>query len=168
MPNRPAHLRTFDYTGPHRYFLTFCTFHRQRVFTTAGHVDLVRTQIRRAAAEEQVAVVAYCFMPDHLHLLIEGQRDDSDALRFIKNAKQYSGFYFRQACATRLWQRYGFERVLRADEDVLSVARYIFENPVRGGLVRSAQDHPFTGSDVYTTEAVLEAVQMRDGWKRSA
>ena len=46
----------------------------------------------------------------------------------------------------------------------LRVARYVLENPVRAGLVTRVQDYPFLGSDVYTVEQVLEAVQMDDCW----
>jgi hypothetical protein len=66
-----------------------------------------------------------------------------------------------------LWQRYGFERVLRDDEDTLSVARDIFENPVRAGFVTKVDDYPFLGSDVYPIPAILEAIQLRRGWYRS-
>src|SRR5262249_46630882 len=45
----------------------------------------------------------------------------------------------------------------------LPVARCIFENPVRGGLVERVEDYPFLGSSLYTTAQVLEAVQLRDG-----
>ena len=163
LTSKPDHLRGFDYRGFHRYFLTFCTFERQRRFTTVDAVDLVMLQIQRAAGEERFAVIAYCFMPDHVHLLVEAQADDSDARRFIKSAKQYAGFYFRQRFGQQLWQRYGFERTLRDDEATLSVARYIFENPVRARLVRNPEDYPFSGSPVHSVAAILEAVRFEPG-----
>ncbi len=47
----------------------------------------------RAASENEFDVIAYCFMPDHLHLLVEGKSDRSDGKPFIARAKQYSGYY---------------------------------------------------------------------------
>ena len=166
----PRHLKAFDYQGCHRYFLTFCTFERQRHFVIRERVDLVLTQILRAAAEEGFAVVAYCFMPDHVRLLIEGTSLDSDGRRFIRKAKQYSGFYFKQSLGGELWQRYGYEHVLRNEEDLLPVARYILENPVRAGLVDRVDDYPFSGSRVYAIADILEAVAMdwRSGKGRSS
>ena len=161
---RPEHLKTFDYCGLHRYFLTFCTFQRHCVFVTPERVGLVRTQILRSATEQQFALIADCFMPDHLHLLVEGLTDASDCRRFISLAKQFSGFHYQKAFGGRLWQRYGFERVLRHDEATVSVARYILENPLRAGLVKSVSDYPFIGSNVYTVAEILEAVQMANGW----
>lgn len=162
---RPQHLKTFDYLGLHRYFLTFCTYERHRLFVTADRVAVVHAQFLRAATLARVQVLAYCFMPNHVHLLTEGQSEDSDGKRFIAHAKQLSGFHFKkQFAGERLWQRYGFERTLRTDESTLRVARYMLENPVRAGLVTRVQDYPFLGSDVYTVEQVLEAVQMDDCW----
>jgi len=58
-----------------------------------------------------------------------------------------------------LWQRYGYERVLRNEEATPAVARDTIANPVRAGLVRSPADYPFWGSFVYTREALLEYIE---------
>lgn len=71
-------------------------------------------------------------------------------------AKQYSGFYYAQQFRERLWQRYGFERVLRESEPTSVVARYILENPVRAGLVSRIEDYPFLGSFEYTLSQLIE------------
>ena len=160
---RPEHLKAFDYLGVHRYFLTFCTFDRRHIFLTRERVDAVNEQFLRAAVDERFAVLAYCFMPDHLHLLVEGQAADSDCCRFIARAKQLSGFHFQKMFGQRLWQRYGFERTLRSNDTTLSVARYIVENPIRAGLVERIQDFPFLGSAVYSIDEILEAVEWRSG-----
>jgi putative transposase len=156
----PGHLKSFDYLGLHLYFLTFCTHSRARHFVSRRAVEIVLQQFLRAAADEQMELLAYCFMPDHLHLLVGGKTDRSDGLAFIKRAKQLSGFHFKQAFGEKLWQRYGYEHVLRSDEDSLAVARYIVENPLRAGLVERVQDYPYLGSEIHTIEQILEAVQM--------
>ncbi len=161
---RPQRLTGFDYRGLHRYFLTFCTYRRHRAFVSADPVDVVWRQILRAASAQRFVVPAYCFMPDHLHLLIEGRTDNSDCRRFIAQAKQLSGFHYGWSGGQPLWQPYGFERTLRSGEDTCSVARYIIENPVRAGLVNAPSDYPFLGSDWYTLGEILEAVQLRDRW----
>jgi putative transposase len=157
-PANPGHLRAFDYLGLYRYFLTFCLDRRRTIFMESLVVELVLRQIRRAAVDEAFAVAAYCFMPDHLHLLVEGLTDASDCRRFIKCAKQLSGYYYSRASGgAKLWQRYGYERALRSDEATLIVAKYILENPVRAGLVRRPEDYRFLGSDMYSITEILEA-----------
>jgi putative transposase len=159
----PGHLTSFDYLGEHRYSLTFCTHNRNRLFTTTERVDLTYGQILRGAREQSGAIVAACFMPDHLHLLIEMESDSSNCLEFISRAKQFSGFHFKQKFGGRLWQRYGYERVLRDEEQTLVVARYIVENPVRTNLATTAWDYPFTRCEKYTVRQIMEAAQMNSG-----
>ena len=156
----PGHLKSFDYTGLHRYSLTFCTNQRAQTFVEPSRVEIALKQILRAAADEGFEIIAYCFMPDHLHLLVEACGDASNALRFISRAKQLSGYYYKQKFLQVLWQRYGFERVLRNDEQTLVVARYILENPLRKGMVVRVEDYPFVGSTIYTVSEILEAIQI--------
>ncbi len=161
---KPEHLKGFDYLGPRQYFLTFCTDSRRRCFVAEDAVSIVRTQIERAAAEEDVALLAYCYMPDHVHFLTEGKAENSDCLRFIARSKQFSGYHYKAKFGHRLWQRYGYEHTLRSHEAAISVARYILENPVRAGLVARIDEYEFSGSSVYSLEQIIEAVQLRNGW----
>jgi putative transposase len=167
LTGNPGRLKSFDYVGLYRYFFTLCTDNRRQHFVARDHVDLVFEQILRGATETDFAIVAYCFMPDHLHLLVEAQSETSDCRQFIKRAKQFSGYHFKQKFNKRLWQRYGFEHVLRDDEGTLGVARYIMENPVRAGLVARVEDYPFAGSPVYPLAEILAAVQMMPASRKS-
>ena len=164
MPHYPRHLPSFDYQGFHRYFLTFCTHEREAHFTVAARVDGVLSQILRTGASQAVQLTAYCFMPDHLHLLSEGIRADANLKTFVARAKQVSGYHFSRATGQRLWQRYGYERVLRPEETTLGVIRYIVENPVRAGLTKDVASYPFWGSEVYSREELIEYIQDAPIW----
>jgi putative transposase len=153
-PNRPR-LRTFDYIGRYRYFLTFTTHHRQRLFTEPRIVDQVVDQILRAADRCDVAVTTYCAMPDHLHLLVKGRTDRADLREFVKHAKQHSGYVHSQSVGGRLWQPSYYDRVLRDDESDLFVIAYMLRNPVEAGLVKTCCDYRFAGSGTTTLEALI-------------
>jgi REP element-mobilizing transposase RayT len=116
----PPHDPRLPYSGKRHYSLTFCTDQRRRVFLGDEAVSLVRTQILRAACETDFDIPAYCFMPDHVHVITRGCDDTSDAKAFTKLAKQYSSYYFQRQHRFRLWQRYGFERVIRDASSSLS------------------------------------------------
>jgi putative transposase len=155
---RPERLKTFDYVGLHRYSLTFCTQFRRRIFVESSVVELVLAQILRAADQEQFAIPAYCFMPEHVHVLAQGVADTADCRRFMKLSKQYSGYAYAQKYGNRLWQPWGYERVLRDDEATSVVARYIVENPVRAGLVASVLEYPFVGSQIYGLKDLIASL----------
>jgi putative transposase len=139
--SRPKRLASHNYVGPALYFLTFCTYERAKALS--DHEVAARTleQFRRTAAIEQFAILAYCLMPDHVHLLVEGIAATSDLKRFAKMAKQRSGGVHRRRYGARLWQEGYFDRVLRDGDDPAAVARYIIDNPARAGL----RDYPHVG-----------------------
>src|SRR6202007_2880383 len=75
---RPRRLAGFSYRGRYRYLLTFCTAHRAPLFTRSELVQTALARIQQTAGEERFSVRAYCFMPDHLHLIVEGLTEDAD------------------------------------------------------------------------------------------
>ncbi len=93
-----------SYVGFNRYFLTFCVRDRARVFEQEAVVSSALLQFRKTAALERFSIIAYCFMPDHVHLLIEARDENSDLNRFAKLAKQLAGAAHALAGHGRLWQ----------------------------------------------------------------
>ena len=156
--SRPPRIKGFDYVGCYRYFLTFCTLDRHTTFQDAAAVGLVLAQFRRTTSEWSFAILAYCFMPDHVHLLIEGTTAAADFKRVAKRLKQGSGQSWAFRRKSRLWQEGYYDRVLRPGEDPKAVARYIIENPVRAGLVTDPRDYPHLGSNVWTLDELLDSL----------
>jgi len=108
----------------------------------------IRSQFLRCARANDFEILAYCFMPDHLHLVAKGLTPTSYLRDFVAVAKQRSAYAARAWMRGRLWQPGYYERILRDRDDVQNVIRYVLENPVRAGLVRVAGDYPFAGKPV--------------------
>ena len=147
---RPGRLPHVSYVGMQRYSLTLCTFERETRFTTHGVVDPIRSQLLQSAYEFRFELTAYCYMPDHLHLLAIGESEASDLERFMSRMKQDAGFWYAKTYRKRLWQDGYYDRILRNDEQTVGVARYILDNPVRAGLAATFDSYPFSGSNKYT------------------
>ena len=111
----------------------------------------------RRGEQDRFALLAYCFMPDHLHLLVEGTADDCNLPAFVNAAKQRSGRAHANIFGTRLWQDGYYDRVLRPTDDSRAIARYILENPVRAGLVRTPLAYPYLGSAVWSVRDLLDS-----------
>ena len=153
--SRPRRLLNVSYVGRARYFLTFCTHDRLKAFADPEVAARTLEEFRRTATIERFAILAYCLMPDHVHLLVEGMTEDADLERFAKLAKQRSGGVYRRRRGTRLWQEGYFERVLREHDDTMTIARYIVNNPVRARLVAHPSEYSYVGSDVCGLDALL-------------
>ena len=143
--SRPARVAGFSYQGFQRYFVTLCTHRRTQVFVTSGVVDTVLAQILRSASALRFVVVAYCFMPDHVHLLIEGVDEAADFKSLVSICKQKTGFVYRRRIGRSLWQTGYHERVLRNADETSRIVRYILLNPVRAGFVDDPRDYPWSG-----------------------
>jgi len=158
--SRPRRLDDFDYVGLHRYSVTFCVVDRRSVFTDADVVESVLSHFLHQATTFACAILAYCFMPDHVHLLIEGTSEDADLRSFASRAKQKSGFDFAARHKRRLWQKGYYERIVRGDESTTDLIRYIIANPVRAALVVEPSEYPFWGSGLHTREALIELISV--------
>ena len=157
--SRPKRLRGVSYVGAALYSLTFCTHRRHRPFTCHAVVSQTLSHFRFCAAAEGFAILAYCFMPDHLHMLVEGVTPSSDLQRFARLAKQHSGFDYAARHGGRLWQEGYHEHILRTNENARAFARYILANPVRAGLAATPGEFPHLGSDVWTLAELLDSCQ---------
>ena len=132
--------------------LTIGACHRQPIFTnrdfTLSCVDILKHYTTRHGLK----CYAFCFMPDHIHLLAEASKDKSfiDIVRELKGlwTKKSWEFGFRGV----IFQKSFFDHFLRKDENIETVARYIFNNPVRAGLAEYWHEYPYLGSMVYTKE----------------
>jgi len=165
MHERRPRLVSFNYVGIYWYFLTFCTHNRSSIFVSADIVHATLSHILHTAAQYGFAVIAYVFMPDHVHLLVEGLNETSDLREFVRIAKQKSGHAYKARHRRPLWQPSYYDHVLRNDDSIPGVIRYILENPVRRKLVTNHRDYPFIGSERYTLEDLEERARDAPEWR---
>jgi putative transposase len=148
----------FSYVGECEYSLTLCTFNRRRLFTKATLVDEIRTQLLRIAADQRFEIPAYCFMPDHVHILATGTSDTSDLRQFVTRWKQRTAYGYSRRQSSKLWQGGFYEHVLRAEEDRAAVIKYLLENPLRARLVETLHQYPHWGSGLCSREELIETL----------
>jgi putative transposase len=151
-PKRPVRkkrprLREFDYRGRYAYHVVIVTQDRVPIFTKQS--DALVSSLQDTADSCEFHLLAYCFMPDHLHMLVQGQEDSSNLVRFVQRYKQLTAYEYKQRTASKLWQDSYFDRILRSDEPLVSVAEYIFNNPVSAGLVEQATLYGLSGGDFF-------------------
>lgn len=146
-------LKSFDYYGGYAYFLTICTYHKKIYFDKDDIVEFVLKILKEEADKLKFELFAYCFMPDHIHLLLLGS-ENSSLKDFMRIFKQKSSFYFKKKYGEKLWHLSYYDRILRKEDSLRDVAIYIFNNPVRKGLVENFKDYKFLGSFVFNVDEV--------------
>jgi len=119
-------------------------------------------QLLLTARKLELSVLAYCVMPDHVHVLVESQTTSADFQKFVKLFKQTSGYAYRRECGQFLWQPGYHERIVRDDQATDTIVRYVLENPIRAGLTATIGEYPFAGSGEYSLD------ELRAAWEEQA
>lgn len=100
-------------------------------------------------ARYSLASPAFALMPDHIHLLWLGLDENGSDQRI---AVEFLRKHLSPALAPALWQRQPYDHVLTQAERERgafeAVAHYIFENPVRAGLITQWREYSLTGGCV--------------------
>jgi len=121
----------------HVYLVTTVTHQRHPFFEDLQTGRLLVTLLRRQHQQCVLRSLAFVIMPDHLHWLIQvgPQQELSRIINFTKtmSARRINAHLNR--AGQPLWQRGFHDHAVRAEEDLLSMARYVIANPLRAGLV---------------------------------
>ena len=141
---KPQRLKGFEYKGTYCYSLTICTFERIKYFKNKKIVRFVESNLTKTAGGLGFDIICYCFMPEHLHLLIQGKNDDSDLRKFVKQLKQTTGYELKKKTKRELWQKSFYDHITRGEEDLYNISRYILENPLRKSLVNDYREYPYS------------------------
>jgi putative transposase len=147
MAHHPHRLSPDHYRGRFTYFLTACTYQRHEAFRDPEVSATVKDHLLRACRKHGFADIAHTFMPDHVHIEVEGLRADSDYLKWHDLFRQLSGFWYKQRTRQFLWQEGDWDYTLRDAADVAPIASYIVWNPVVAGLTSTPEEYPFSGSE---------------------
>lgn len=141
--------REFDYSASHAYSITICTRERIAYFKDEAAGREVAKCLEEQAEQSGFRLVAYCVMPDHLHILT-GPSAHQAALslpQFVQRFKSASTRrLWKVGISGVVWQRSFHDRVLRNDEGLRGVAEYILGNPMRKGLVQAPETYPLSRS----------------------
>ena len=157
-PRRVGRLPGFEYIGRFTYFLTLCTFARRHRVLDARVVAETDRIFRAAGDRWAFQVLAYCYMPDHLHLVVEGASNDADLVRFVKDGKQRSGYWYARHFSEGLWQAGWFDHIVRDNESVERHVCYTLANPVRAGLIDRWDRWPYSGTSIPVSDEDFQRV----------
>src|SRR4030042_916866 len=127
------------YLGSSIVAFTLCVKERAAIFQDS---ELVNTFIRllgEIVKKYKCKIPVYCFMPDHVHLIITGIDEKVDLLKVVSLFKQKTGFWMAKNRLGAYWQKDFFDHVIKKDESISTNIKYILDNPVRKGIITDWQ-----------------------------
>ena len=125
------------------FFITSVTAQRRTLFQHTPTADLLLDIFLHYRAQGKYLLHDLVIMPDHFHALISPATEISleRAVQLIKG-----GFSFRLKSRFPVWQASFTNHRIRDDGDFERHRDYIRMNPVRAGLVRKAEDYPYSSA----------------------
>ena len=157
---RPRRLRIVDYP----FHVIVRGTNQQSIFRGEGDRIFLHRTLADAAAGHGVAIHAYVFMTNHLHLLATGARPESISMAIQALGRRYVRYFnFLHGRSGTLWQGRFRSSVVDTDRYFLTCQRYIELNPVRAGICQRAVEFPWSshrhyargvGDDLVTPHAI--------------
>jgi putative transposase len=151
----------------HLHELTFSCFQRKPLLTNDLWRGLLGQSLQSACQDEDFLLIAFVFMPEHVHLLVLPQSSDSKVSRLLARTKQPFSKQIRELLESRgsplldqltvqerpgkrcfrFWQEGpGFDRNLFSPAAIAASIDYIHLNPVKRGLCEQAIDFKWSSA----------------------
>ncbi|MFT3834041.1 MAG: transposase [Micropruina sp.] len=115
------------------------------------------------------AVLAYCLMPNHVHLVIRAV-DEPLALVMKRLGVRYAGWFNRKyGRVGHLFQDRFRSRPVESDEYLFALVRYVWDNPVQAGLSGRPEDYRWSSRRLLerksslVDDAALKSLMMDGG-----
>jgi len=120
------------------------------------------TLLKRAIERIPIRLLAWCLMPNHFHLVLWPQQD-GDMSRWMQwiLTTHVRWHHSRYGTSGRIWQGRFKAFPIQQDEHLLRVMRYVERNPLRAGLVASAEEWPW--SSLYSQVEGTDSQLLHDG-----
>ncbi len=114
-----------------------------------GIYDVLAEALNFRVAATNSKLIAYVFMPSHLHLILAINGKTLSA--FMRDFKKYTAQKgLRELCnSPKIWQDRYDRQVIITDEVLATKIQYVHDNPFRAGLVASPEKWPWSSAVDY-------------------
>jgi REP element-mobilizing transposase RayT len=142
------------------YHVTLRGNHRRAIFVEDGDQRLLNAVVARSISTFEARVHAYCWMSNHIHLLL--QAGDGP----IANPMRNIAAEFARAMQSKLrttghfFERRYHATLVDSDSYLQQLIRYIHRNPVEAGMCKSVGEYPWTSHHAYVGSRVEQWVSV--------
>jgi putative transposase len=125
---------------------------RQRVFLAEYDRRVYLNLLCANAASAGVRILAYCLMPNHIHLVAVPEEPDSLAIALRRTHGRYAQYFnARKLRSGHLWQNRFFSCAMDRPH-LWAALRYVERNPVRAGLVERPEQFAWSSAAAHLGE----------------
>lgn len=120
------------------FHVVLTTYNRNPVFSYFNNARKMIRALKFANDNGWCNSLCFVVMPDHIHWLVQVRSKTISSL--IASVKRFVSRSISDI--DQVWQKGFYDSVIRHEQDIQPIARYIVANPLRANLVRSVKDYP--------------------------
>ncbi len=143
---------------------------RMQVFDDADDYEYFLELLEKAAKRENVEIHAYCLMPNHFHLLLVPQEENSLS-RFMQwvMTSHVRNYHKKNRTSGHIWQGRYKSFIVEKESYYITLIRYIEANALRAKLVSKAEDWEYGSlierEEKHRTLLGKPYLQLNDDWQ---
>jgi putative transposase len=123
---------------------------KEQVFLDREDYEKYLGLLERYSGEKETSILAYCLMPNHVHLLAKPSHDYCLAKIMQGVTLCYTQYFNRKRERSgRLWECRYHSIVVDGDRYLWAVSKYIENNPVRARIVKMPEDYPYSSAKAH-------------------
>ncbi|ODS34744.1 MAG: hypothetical protein SCARUB_00004 [Candidatus Scalindua rubra] len=120
---------------------------REKVFVAKKDFKKYLSLLEKYSTEKDAVILAYCLMSNHIHLLVKPLGEESLFKMMQGITLCYTQYFNRKNKRTgRLWECRYHSTIIDGEKYLWAVSHYIEKNPVRAGIVKNAEDYPYSSA----------------------
>ncbi len=153
------------------YFVTTTVINHARVFTEEKYCDILIQNIKHYRQKYQFKILGYVIMPSHFHWIVEVEPARGTISDVMRDIKKYSAWDIMDALKQsgeidllrmfkaeakyisdqrrKFWMKRFDDQVVRNAGMLRTKLEYIHDNPVKAGLVSSAEEYKYSSARNY-------------------
>jgi putative transposase len=123
---------------------------REKVFLDKEDYEKYLSLLETYSEKKETSILAYCLMPNHVHLLVRPSEDDGLAKMMQGITLCYTQYFNKKNERTgRLWECRYHSTVVDEERYLWAVCRYIENNPLRARIVRKPEGYPYSSAKAH-------------------
>jgi putative transposase len=140
---------------------------RQVILATDAERMVYLDLLRQAVRVQELAVVGYCLMSNHVHVVVIPRRPEALAEAFHQVHGRYASYWnLAHASSGHVWQGRFYSCPMDAGH-LWTALRYAEQNPVRAGMVAEAAAWPWSSAAAHCGAADPDACLEMSTWRQS-
>ncbi len=141
-PHAPPHW-TFN---PGSYIVTASTYHKAHLLNTPEKKSMVQSLLFELAEERNIRLLAWAILSNHYHLVLSAEYPSPPIRDLIARLHNITATRLNRMDGTpgrKVWFQF-WDTEITYSKSFLARLAYVHSNPVRHGIVKRAQDYPWS------------------------